>query len=57
MGKKDKKDDGEGGSVKIAAILVFLASVVMLAMGICIIILGYSKFAGEYMRNDSLEKD
>lgn len=57
MGKKDKKDEGEGGGVKIASILVFIASVIMLAMGICIIIFGYSKFAGEYMRNDSLEKD
>ena len=26
-------------------------------MGICIISLGYAKFAGEYMRNDSQEKD
>ena len=58
MGKKKDKNDDEGeGVTKVAAILVFMASIIMLAMGICVIIFGYSKFAGEYMRNDSQEKD
>jgi hypothetical protein len=56
--KKDKNKDDDGqGATKVAALLVFMASIIMLIMGICIISLGYAKFAGEYMRNDSQEKD
>lgn len=44
--KKDKKEGDDGQSLtKIAAILVLMSSFMMLAMGICVIIFGYSRYS------------